>query len=221
MNDNQLEQANNSIKRTNLSLDLLGKSVESLEVRAPISGHISSINAEIGQNIGPGQRIGQIDILDSFKIRAGIDQYYISKVTVGTRGKFSLDGVTYDAEVRKTYPEVINNQFIVDIGFVGEPPKGIKRGQVLTIELIFSEPGQSLMVTKGGFYQQTGGRWVYLVSKDRKTAYRANIRLGRQNPRYVEILEGLREGDWVITSGYDTFREADILIFNETLVPTQ
>ncbi len=217
LNDNQLEQANNSIKRTNLSLDLLEKSVKSLEVRAPISGHLSSINAEIGQNIGPGQRIGQIDVLDSFKIRAGIDQYYISKVAVGTRGKFSLDGKSYEAEVKKTYPEVINNIFIVDVGFVAELPKGIKRGQVLTIELIFSEPGQSLMVTKGGFYQQTGGRWVYLISKDRKTAYRADIRLGRQNPRYVEILEGLKEGDWVITSGYDTFKEADILIFNESL----
>jgi HlyD family secretion protein len=221
LNDNQLEQANSSIKRTNLSLDLLEKSVESLEVRAPISGHLSSINAEIGQNIGPGQRIGQIDVLDSFKIRAGIDQYYISKVTVGTRGKFSLDGVTYEAEVKKTYPEVINNQFIVDVGFVGEPPKGIKRGQVLTIELIFSEPGQSLMVTKGGFYQQTSGRWAFLISKDRKSAYRADIRLGRQNPRYVEILEGLKEGDWVITSGYDTFKEADILIFNEPLSLTR
>jgi HlyD family secretion protein len=221
LNDNQLEQANSSIKRTNLSMDLLEKSVKSLEVRAPISGHLSSINAEIGQNIGPGQRIGQIDVLDSFKIRAGIDQYYISKVAVGTRGKFSLDGVTYEAEVKKTYPEVINNVFTVDVGFVGELPKGIKRGQVLTIELSFGEPGQSLMVTKGGFYQQTSGRWVYLISEDRKKAYRANIRLGRQNPRYVEILEGLKEGDWVITSGYDTFKEADILIFNEPLSLTQ
>jgi HlyD family secretion protein len=221
LNDNQLEQANSSIKRTNLSLDLLEKSVKGLEVHAPISGHLSTINAEIGWSIGPGQRIGQIDILDSFKIRVRIDQYYISKVAVGTKGKFTLDGESYEAEVKKVYPEVINNVFIVDVAFVGEPPKGIKRGQVLTIELSFSEPGQSLMVTKGGFYQQTSGRWAFLISKDRKSAYRADIRLGRQNPRYVEILEGLKEGDWVITSGYDTFKEADILIFNEPLSLTR
>lgn len=217
LSEKQLEQAKISIKRLNLSLDLLAKTVESLEVRAPISGHLSTINAEIGQTIGRGQRIGQIDLLDNFKIRVGIDQYYNSKVTVGTKGKFSLDGKSYDVEVKKIYPEVINNVFIVDMAFMGEPPEGVKRGQRLTIELSFSESGQSLMVTKGGFYQQTSGRWVYLISQDQKTAYRADIRLGRQNPRYVEILEGLKKGDWVITSGYDTFKEADVLIFKEPL----
>lgn len=105
----------------------------------------------------------------------------------------------------------------MDLAFIGEPPEGIKRGQTLTIELSFSEAEEMLMVTKGGFYQETGGRWVYLVSEDGKSAYRTNIRLGRQNPRYVEILEGLKEGDWVITSGCDTFKEADTLIFKEPL----
>ncbi len=215
--DEQLAQAKKAIERINLSLDLLSKQIESLVIRAPISGQLSSINAEIGQNIIPGQRIGQIDILDKLKVQAGIDQYYNSRVTVGTKGKFTLDEKKYEVEVIKIYPEVINNLFTVDIAFSGEVPEGIKRGQTLTTELTFGESGQSLMVNKGGFYQQTGGRWVYIVSKEGKTAHRIDIRLGRQNPRYVEVLEGLNESDWVITSGYDSFKEADELEFGEQI----
>ena len=218
LSEKQLEQADNAIERINLSLDLLAKQIESMEVKAPISGHLSSINAEIGQKINPGQRIGQIDVLDKFKIRANVDQYYISKVEVGTKGKFTLNGDSYRVEVTKIYPEIINNVFTVDMAFSSDIPDGIRRGQTLTVELSFSEPGRSLMVKKGGFYQETGGRWIYLVSEDRKTAHRIDMRLGRQNPRYVEVLEGLHEGDWVITSGYDTFNEADELIFNEAMV---
>ena len=217
LSDSQLDQANSSIKRTNLSLDLLAKTVENLEVRAPISGYLSSIDAEIGQSIPSRERIGQIDILDNLKIRVKIDQYYISKVSVGTKGNFTLDDQTYEVEVNKIYPEVKDNVFEADMMFVGDAPKGIKRGQTLTIQLIFGEPAKSLMVAKGGFYQETGGRWVYLISKDLKTASRVDVRLGRQNPRYVEILEGLKEGDWVITSGYDTYNEADILVFTAEL----
>lgn len=217
MSERQLAFADQAVERLKIGLELIAKQIEGLEMKAPISGHLSSINAEIGQNINPGQRIGQIDILDKLKINAGIDQYYNSKVTVGTKGKFSLDGEKYDVEVIKIYPEVLNNEFKVDMAFVGDPPGGIKRGQTLTTELSFSEPGRSLMVKKGGFYQQTSGRWVYLVSKDGKKAHRVDMRLGRQNPRYVEILEGLNEGDWIITSGYDTFKEADELIFKEPL----
>ena len=217
LSEKQVEQANKSIDRLSVSLDLLAKTMDSLEVRAPISGHLSSISAEIGQTINRGQRIGQIDILDRLKIRAGIDQYYNSKVNTDTKGKFTLDGKSYEVEVMKIYPEVINNQFNVDMAFIGDPPEGVKRGQTLTVELDFSESEQRLMVTKGGFFQETGGRWVYLISKDGKTAYRTDIRLGRQNPRYVEVLEGLKEGDMVITSGYDTFKEADTLIFDEPI----
>jgi HlyD family secretion protein len=217
LSEKQLEQANKTIDRINLSLELLTKQIESMVVRAPISGYLSSINAEIGQKINPGERIGQIDVLDKFKIRAGVDQYYNSKVLVGTKGKFTLDGNSYGVEVTKIYPEIINNQFTVDMAFTDEQPGGIKRGQTLTVELSFSEPGQSLMVKKGGFYQQTGGRWAYLVSEDGKTAHRVDMRLGRQNPRYVEVLEGLNEGDWVITSGYDSFKEADELVFTEEI----
>jgi HlyD family secretion protein len=217
MSEKQLSQADKAIERINLSLDILSKQIESMVVRAPISGHLSSISAEIGQQINPGMRIGQIDILDKFKIRAGVDQYYNSKVTVGTKGKFTLDDKSYAVEVIKIYPEVINNLFTVDMAFSDEPPAGIKRGQTLTVELTFSEAERRLMVTKGGFFQETGGRWVYMVSPDGTTAKRVDIRLGRQNPRYVEVLEGLKEGDLVVTSGYDTFKEADTLIFKEPI----
>ncbi|TAJ93226.1 MAG: HlyD family efflux transporter periplasmic adaptor subunit [Gammaproteobacteria bacterium] len=217
LSEQQLELANKSIERINVSLDLLNQIAASMDVRAPISGHLSSISAEIGQNILPGQRIGQIDLLDKFKLRVEIDQYYLNRVEIGTKGKFELDGRTFGVAVKKIYPEVLNNIFNVDMTFIEEPPPGLKRGQELTVELSFGEPSQSLMVSKGGFYQQTSGRWVYLITAEGKSAVRTDIRLGRQNPRHVEVLEGLHEGDWVITSGYDSFNAVDELIFNEGL----
>jgi HlyD family secretion protein len=213
----QLEQAKQSVQRLNKSLDLLAKTVESLDVRAPISGYLSSIDAQVGQNVGPGKRIGQIDLLDKLKLRAGIDQYYITKVTVGTKGKFTLEGNAYEVSVEKIYPEVKDDKITVDMSFVGEMPQGIKRGQTLTVELDFSESGKSLVVPKGGFYNLTNGRWVYLLSEDRLSATRTNIRTGRQNPRDVEVLEGLRDGDWIITSGYDSFNEVDMLVFPQAV----
>ena len=213
----QLDLADQSIERLNKSLELLNQIIDSMDVRAPISGHLSSIDAEIGENINPGQRLGQIDLLDKFKVRVEIDQYYLSRVNIGTSGKFVLDGQTYGVTVKKIYPEVTDNYFEVDMSFTTEPPPNMRRGQELTVELSFSEPTQSLMVAKGGFYQQTSGRWVYLVSEDGSSARRADIRLGRQNPRYVEVMEGLNEGDYIITSGYDTFNEVDVLQFNEPL----
>ncbi|MGW8368724.1 MAG: efflux RND transporter periplasmic adaptor subunit [Gammaproteobacteria bacterium] len=211
----QLAQADRSIERLNLSLELLTSVLESLDVRAPISGFLSNVNAELGQNINRGQRIGQIDILDDYKISVSIDQYYISRVEVGTRGRFDLDGATYDVVVEKLFPEVdlASNTFTVDVAFAGEVPPNLRRGQRVTVEMSFGEPEESLMVARGGFYQQTSGRWVYLISEDRKSARRVPIRLGRQNPRFVEVLEGLKPGDWIITSSYDAFNEVDELRF--------
>jgi HlyD family secretion protein len=217
LSQTQVAQADKSVARLNRSLDLLAKTVESLDVRAPISGYLSSIDAQIGQNIPAGKRIGQIDLLEKLKLRAGIDQYYIAKVQVGTKGKFSLEGKPYAVEVQKIYPEVKDDKFTVDMAFVEGIPEGIKRGQTLTVELDFSESGKSLVVTKGGFYNQTNGRWVYLISEDRLSASRTNIRTGRQNPRDIEVLEGLREGDCIITSGYDAFNEVDTLVFEQPI----
>ena len=215
----QLAQADSSIERLNVALDLLTQMIDSLDVRAPISGFLSNIDAELGQNVNAGQRIGQIDVLDNYKISVSVDQYYISRVAVGTPGRFELDGHTYDVFVNKIYPEVdvSSNTFKVDMDFADAVPPDLRRGQRLTVEMNFGEPTESLMVARGGFYQQTSGRWVYLISEDRESARRVSIRLGRQNPRFVEVLEGLKPGDWIITSSYDAFNEADELKFSQPI----
>ena len=143
---------------------------KSLEVRAPISGYLSTIDAQVGQNITAGQRIGQIDLLDKLKVQLSIDQFYISRVQVGTIGHVNLDGKTWDVKIQKIYPEVKSGAFAADAVFVGETPESLKRGQTLTIELTFGAPSHTLIVSKGSFYQETSGRWVYLVSKDGRSA---------------------------------------------------
>jgi HlyD family secretion protein len=221
LSDNQIAQAKKSIVRLNENMELLNRIVQSLEVRAPISGYLSTIDAQVGQNINRGQRIGQIDLLDKFKIRARIDQLYISRVVVDTPGHVTLDGKSWDVKVQKVYPEVKNSLFEADIVFVDAVPESLKRGQTVTVELSFGAPSQTLIVSKGGYYQQTGGRWVYLLSKDGKSARRVEVKLGRQNPRQVEVLEGLTDGDRIITSGYDTYNNADELTFSEAIKTTQ
>jgi HlyD family secretion protein len=212
---NQVVRANESIERLTLSLDLLRRIVDNLDVRAPLDGFLSSIGAEIGENILPGKRIGQIDQLDAFKLRASIDQYYLSRVEVGTPGKIELDGATYAVAVKRIYPEVVNDAFAVDLDFAGAAPPGLRRGQRLTIELSFGASTQSLLVERGGFMQHSGGRWVYLIAEDGRSARRAPVRFGRQNPRYVEVLEGLRPHDRIVTSTYTTFNDVDELEFTE------
>jgi HlyD family secretion protein len=217
----ELTQAKRSIDRLNTGLGLVNDIVESLNVRAPISGWLSTIDAQVGQNIPAGQRIGQIDLLDKFKVRVKIDQFYISKVEIGTKGHIDLDGRNWSVTVQKIYPEVKDNAFQADVVFDGASPEDLKRGQTLTVELTFGSPSHGLVVAKGGFYQQTGGRWVYLVSKDGRTAQRASVHLGRQNPRQVEVLDGLRVGDRIITSGYDAYNETEELQFNAPIRSSQ
>lgn len=212
----QLTQAQESEERLGKSLELLTKIVESLDIRAPISGYLSSIDAEVGQRLGTGQRIGQIDKLDKFKIRVAVDQYYNSLVQVGTEGHFRLDNKNYPVVVRKVYPEIVDNSFAVDVDFASDVPSSIQRGQRINVELNFGEPVRAVMLKKGGFYQ-SGGKSVYVVSADGKNAQKVSVRLGRQNPLYVEVLEGLKEGDWVITSSYDTFNNIDQLVFDDPI----
>ena len=218
LREQQTAQAEYSINRLNLSLELLSRMADRLDVSAPISGYLSNIDANLGENINRGQRIGQIDVLDEYKISVGVDQYYIARVQAGTPGRFELNGETYDVVVDKIFTEVVNDAFMVDMAFVGKVPPNLRRGQRLTVEMNFSESAEAVMVARGGFYQQTAGRWVYLVSEDGEAARRTAIRLGRQNPRFVEVLEGLRPGDWIVTSSYEAFNEVDELAFTE---PTQ
>ncbi len=215
----QLAQANRAIEKLNTGLGMVSAIVESLDVRAPISGYLSTIDAQIGQNIPAGKRIGQLDLLDRFKVRVKIDQYYISRVEIGTQGHVNLDEKTWPVTVQKIYPEVTGGSFEADVTFDAGDPPGIKRGQTLTVELTFGAPSTSLVVARGGFYQQSGGRFVYLVSADGRHATRTGVRLGRQNPRQVEVLEGLREGDSIITSSYEAFGEAAELRFDAAIRP--
>lgn len=217
LSDNQIAQAKESIARLNKSMTLLDHIVKSLEVRAPISGYLSTIDAQVGQNIPRGQRIGQIDLLDKFKVRMKIDQFYIARVQIGTSGHLSLDGRDYEVKVQKVYPEVRQSAFEADVVFVDAVPDTLKRGQTLTVELSFGSPSKGLTVSKGGFFQHTAGKWVYLVAADGRSARRVNVRLGRQNPREVEVLEGLNEGDRIVSSSYDTFNDVDELRFSERL----
>ena len=213
----EIAEAQKSIDSELQSLKMLDDIKKSMEVRAPIAGELSTIDAQVGQNITAGQRIGQIDLLDKLKVTLSIDQFYISRVQVGTPGHVSLDGRTWDVKIQKIYPEVKQNAFSADAVFVGEAPASLKRGQTLTIELTFGAPTKTLMVSKGSFYQETSGRWVYLVSDDGRTARKTDVHLGRQNPLQVEVLEGLKEGDRIITSGYDTFNAVDKLQFTDSI----
>jgi HlyD family secretion protein len=213
----EIAEAQKSIDSELQSLKMLDDIKKSLEVRAPISGELSTIDAQVGQNIAAGQRIGQIDLLDKFKVNLSIDQFYISRVQVGTPGHVSLDGKTWDVKIQKIYPEVKQNAFSADAVFVGETPASLKRGQTLTIELTFGAPSQTLIVSKGSFYQETAGRWVYLVAGDGRSARKTEVYLGRQNPLQVEVLDGLKVDDRIITSGYDTFNGVDELQFTDSI----
>mgnify|MGYP001159223885 CR=1 FL=1 len=209
----QTAQIDSSIERVERNLHILAKIIDSLEVRAPIDGHLSTLSAEVGQSFQRGQRIGQIDQLDSFKVRGDIDQYYISKIALGQHGTFEFNGQAYRLEVVKIYPEVTNGMFHVDLRF-DQLPGGIKRGQTLRIDLSLSESKRTHLVAKGGFYKHTNGRWAYRLASDGKSARRTSIVVGRQNPQSVEVLEGLAAGDWILTSGYDRFNDVDELTFS-------
>lgn len=219
LSDNQLKIAKQSITRLNESMELLNRIMQALEVRAPITGQLSSISAEVGQNINAGQRIGQVDVVGGYKVRTRIDQTYIARVQPGTTGHVTLEGRNWDVAVSKVYTEVTQNVFEADVVFAGDVPASLRRGQTVTVELSFSSPTESLIVNKGSFYQHTAGRWVYLIDEDGETARRVDVRLGRQNPRQVEVLEGLVEGDRIVASGYDSYNDVDELRFNEA-IPT-
>ena len=213
----QEQQIDDSIKRSDRSLDILSNIMKSLQVRAPIDGYLSSMDIEIGQSFSRGERIGQVDQLDNFTVRASVDQYYISRVKQGQMGKFDFNGKTNEIVVSKIYPEVTNNQFLVDMDFSGAFPDGIKRGQTLHIDLSLGNASTTKTLKKGGFYRHTNGRWAYKLSEDGMRATKINIVSGRQNPQNFEILEGLEIGDRIITSSYDDFNDADELKFKEPL----
>ena len=191
------------------------RKVADLVVKAPVDGQLTSLDAEIGQSKNKGERLGQIDVLSGFKVRVDIDEHYISRIYNGQTGSFNINGKAYKLTIKKVYTQVTNGRFQVDMDFGDELPEGIRRGQTLQIRLALSEEKQALLVSKGGFFQQTGGNWIFKVSENGHTAYKVEIVLGSQNTEYYEVLSGLQPGDKVITSSYDTYGDVQELILKE------
>lgn len=197
------------------TLDLLRKKVSALTVRAPTSGQLTNFDAEIGQDKNKGEHLGQIDVLSGFKVRVGIEEHYLSRVFTGLKGNFEFAGKTYHLVIKKVYTLVANGQFNVDMAFVGPAPDGIRKGQTLQVNLDLSEETTALLLPKGGFYQQTGGNWIFKVSEDGKMAYKTNIQINRQSPDYYELTSGLKVGDKVITSSYETYGDIQELVLKK------
>lgn len=209
----QVSALSNSLERMQSNLELVQERLESLNYRAPVSGELASLALEVGQVISRGERIGQVNILDSYKLRVDIDEYFISKVTRGLSGSCDFSGNAFEAKITKIYPEVRNGRFYADMEFVNNIPETIRIGQTSKIKLELDKPKIAVIIPRGGYYQTTGGQWIYVVHPSGTYAYKRNISLGSQNPRYYEVISGLQPGEKVVTSGYDNFGDADKLIF--------
>ena len=208
----QIQQLEESTDRLRLNLELIRQNEENLTIRAPITGLLSSLIAEVGESKPGGDRLGQIDVEDEFKVRAAIDEHYIARIRSGQAGSFDFAGGTYDLVISRVYPEVIEGQFEADMVFPEGMPDGLRRGQTLQVRIALGELADAMQVPRGGFYQKTGGRWIYVLDPTGEFAVRRQIRLGRQNSQYFEVLEGLEEGETVITSMYDNFGDMERLV---------
>ena len=213
----QADQNKESLQRARASLDIVQRKVKGLTIVAPVDGQLTSLDAEIGQSKTPGAPLGQLDVLDGFKVRlSDVDEHYINRVFTGQTGTFNLgNDTTYKLKIVKVYTQVTNGRFMVDMNFVGKVPKGIRKGQTLQITLALSDETTAVLVPKGGFYQQTGGNWIFKVSDDGSVAYRVEIQLGRQNTDYYEVLSGLKPGDKVVTSSYENYGNMQELVLKK------
>ncbi len=208
----EMKQLEQDLKKMQQTLGLVYERLDNLNVKAPVDGQLGMLDAEIGQSIGKGQRIGQINVLTDYKIEALIDEHYIDRVRPGLSATFDRQNSLFNLRVKKVYPEVRNSQFQIDLVFIDERPENIRTGQTYYINLQLGEPEQSTLVSLGGFFNSTGGQWIYVVDPSGDFATKRNIRIGRKNPKYYEVLGGLNDGEKVITSGYDLFGDNDKLI---------
>ena len=209
----QIQQMEESLKNMKLNMERIRRRKDNLAVKAPIDGELGLLEVVLGQSIGSGSKIGQINALDSYKIEALIDEHYIDRVSAGLTATFERQNETYDAVIRKVYPEVRSGKFQADFKFSGEQPANIRTGQTYYLNLQLGQPESAVLIPRGTFYQKTGGKWIYVVSPDGDKAVKREIRIGRQNPQYYEVLEGLEPGEKVITSGYDNFGDNEVLVF--------
>jgi HlyD family secretion protein len=211
----QEQQSREQIAQMKSALEMMRKKVADLTVRAPIDGQLTSMDAEVGQSKNKGEHLGQIDVTSGFKVRVNIEEHYISRIFNGLMGDFSFADKTYKLIIKKVFTQVTNGQFQVDMQFVGAVPKGIRKGQTLQVRLALSDETQALLLPKGGFYQQTGGNWIFKLSENGKVAYRTDIQIGRQSPDYYELMQGLKPGDKVITSSYETYGDIQELVLKK------
>lgn len=207
----QMEQMEDNLSNMQRNVVLVRERKSKLEVRSTIDGELGLLDVALGQSITPGQTIGQVNDLSDFKIEAQIDEHYIDRIKVGLSATFERDGKTYDLTVRKVYPEVREGKFRTDLVFSGTRPSNIRSGQTYYLNIELGKPAQAILIPKGTFFQTTGGNWIFVLDKSGTTAYRRNIRIGRQNPQYYEIEEGLEPGERVITSGYEAFKDNEVL----------
>lgn len=208
----QMAQMEDNLDNMRKNVLLVRDRKNKLEVRSAIDGELGLLDVELGQNIAAGQNIGQINDLSDFKVQAQIDEHYIDRVRPGLSASFSRDGKTYRLRVRKVYPEVRNGSFRTDFVFVGERPAQMRSGQTYYVELALGKSQQATLIPRGTFFQTTGGNWIFVLDKSGRKAYRRNISIARQNPQYYEVTDGLEPGERVITSGYEAFKDNEVLV---------
>ena len=211
----QVEQMEESLRSMQRNMELIRQRVDNLKVKAPIDGEVGMLDAVLGQSLQQGANIGQVNDLTTYKVQAQIDEHYIDRITTGLVASFERQDTRYEMQLRKVYPEVRNGQFKADFRFVGDAPENIRSGQTYYLNLQLGEAAEAILIPRGSFYQATGGRWIYVVDASGEKAYRREIRIGRQNPQYYEVIEGLQPGEKVITSSYDNFGDNEVLILNQ------
>jgi len=208
----QIDALEESLARMQNNLQVAKQKLDNLIIKAPVTGHLTALMAEVGESKSQGQRLGQIDVFGGFKVRAGIDEHYIARIELGRTGEFDFAGSSGQLVTTRIYPEVRDNKFEIDLAFVSEEPEGIRRGLTLHIRLELGDISEAILLAKGGFFQTTGGNWVYILDESGNIATKRRIRSGRQNPQVFEILEGLEPGERVITSSYESFGNMERLV---------
>ncbi len=208
----QIAQMHESLENMRLNMNMIRRRKENLSVKAPISGELGLLDVELGQSVAAGAKIGQINNLDSYKIEAQIDEHYIDRVAPGLEATFERQSEKYSSVIRKVYPEVRDGKFKADFRFEGQQPENIRTGQTYYLNLQLGQSAEAILIPRGSFYQNTGGKWVYVLNADGTKATKRSVRIGRQNPQFYEVLEGLAPGDKVIISAYDSFGDKDELI---------
>lgn len=209
----QIDRMEESLENMQLNMSMIRRRKSNLIVKAPIDGELGLLDVVLGQSIAAGTKIGQINSVGTYKVEAQIDEHYIDRVIAGLEATFERQGETYSTVIRKVYPEVRDGKFKADFKFGGEQPDNIRAGQTYYLNLQLGQPEEAVIIPRGTFYQKTGGKWIYVVNKEGTKAVKREIRIGRQNPQYYEVLEGLEPGERVITSGYDTYGDSDVLVF--------